>query len=621
MQLLYVYIGGYIKVDQGPYKDEVSNQAYTVLNDIELNFSNKFIFDFDREKSILDVKKNADYINNFFDDEGRIHSISAIIGKNGTGKTSIIELIKWLQPDNLYDIPYKLILVYGSIIEETDQNFTILKQIELECELSEKLKNSKIQDFYSKNFGAFNSLPACHLSNSMDSITQIYYSPILEVQFSNLQAKYEVYGDTNLIDISSSKLIEKDAEYSINGSSQNLNSREVLVRHKMADVERQFNLVSESHEFEKLLGFKKPAVIELIIDASDIRFLQSSEIIENFNNTFPKVDVLSNHHPQNYFCLHLLKHSLYNLFRTLQSNSVLEQPENVIQQITQAMPVIEEKIDLKSWIIAFKENCSQIKSYNKDRLLKRFELVLKFFTLTEIDKKFRYADNTRCRLDLEIDIDKQIVEDYFEIKDLTGFLHLDWKFNLHNNGQLSSGEKSKFNLFSRFHSVKKNASLLNKDLSNLIILLDEGDTLFHPEWQRTYLNDFLNGIKIIFKDSKSIQIIMTTHSPFVSSDLPGYSVIKLDKDPESGFTCVDYNNSVPNFAANIHDLFADSFYMENGFVGEFARNKIIKLFDRISTMTKFDNPEEIKKEIDLIGEPFVKNSLNKHFQVQLKDYE
>lgn len=62
-----------------------------------------------------------------------------------------------------------------------------------------------------------------------------------------------------------------------------------------------------------------------------------------------------------------------------------------------------------------------------------------------------------------------------------------------------------------------------------MILIDEGDTLFHPEWQRTYLNDLLKGLKIIFKNTSSIQIIFTTHSPFVTSDLPWYSIIKLDK--------------------------------------------------------------------------------------------
>lgn len=621
MQLLYIYIGGYIDVNEGPYKGDASDKPYRVLKNIELNFSNKFIFEFNKEKCILDVKDNDSYVSNFFDSEAKIKSISAIIGKNGTGKTSIIELIKSLQPDNIHNIPYKLILVYGDINTETNQDFTILKHHELACKLSEKFEQNNIQDFYGNNYGVIKKLKPFILPHKIENFTQIYYSPIFEVQFSNLQAEHEVYGDTNLFDISTSNLIEKDAENSINGPIHNLNSREVLVRHKMADVERQYNLVLGTTPFEELLGFKKPGVIELIIDTSDFKSIKEDSLIQKFDSIFPKDATLFTMHTQNYFCFQLLKHSLYNFFRSLPSNSILDSPETIIKQIIAVIPIVSNKTTLNNWITDFKENCTTIKFHYKDRLIQRFEFVLKFFSLDEVDKKFRHANNIRCRLNLQTNFDKQILEDYFKIKHLTGFLHLDWKFDLHSNGQLSSGEKSKFNLFSRFHSVIKNAEMQSKTLSNLIILLDEGDTLFHPEWQRTYLNDFINGIKIIFKDSKSIQIILTTHSPFVTSDLPWYSTIKLDKDNNTDMTLVNYNNDNPTFAANIHDLFTDSFYMEKGFVGEFARNKINNLFDRVSTMCSKENSIEIQKEIDLIGEPFIRTSLKKHFQNQLKSHE
>lgn len=276
-----------------------------------------------------------------------------------------------------------------------------------------------------------------------------------------------------------------------------------------------------------------------------------------------------------------------------------------LRLIISLIPKSDKKVKFEEWL---KELSIKLKAQNHSFILNRFnnylDFSIKFYGLNKVDKKFRYGNQVRCRLDLNNKLDQSILSDYFDIKTLTGFLHLDWKFNLHNNGQLSSGEKAKFNLFSRFHSVHKKG----KQLDNLIILIDEGDTLFHPEWQRTYFKDLIQGLKLIFKNSKSIQIIFTTHSPFVTSDLPWYSIIKLDKDEESGLTKVFYNNDKPTFAANIHDLFADSFYMENGFVGEFAKEKIKSLFERIKQPSK-DSILELEKEIKLIGEPFIQMSL------------
>lgn len=610
MQLLYVYIGGYIEVNSGPYAGDVTDEAYRVFKDVQLNFSNKFIFNLD-EFNVLNLEINKDYIPNFFDQDGVIKSVSAIIGKNGTGKTSIIELIKWLQPDNIDKIPYKLILVYGSIEDGTDQRFTIKKNDEINCHLSNKFSDLiKIKEFYRHNSGVTKGLENYESTTEIERLKQIYYSPIFEVQFSNLAAEYEVYGDTNFIDISTNFLLEKDAEDSINGNAQSLTAREVLTRHKLMDVERQYELIKVTPEFENLLRFKKPEYIELIIDSSDYRFIKDWVKIQEFDSAFPKDVTLFFPTAQNHFSFHLLKHAIYNLIR--ESFPTTLDFDFEINELNLSIPEVTQDQSLKEWIEEFRQNLETSKFHFLLKLLERVDFVLLFFDLDEPDKRFRYANNTRCRLNLKGD--DEIIEKYFKTKNLSGFIHFDWKYNFHNNGQLSSGEKAKFNLFSRFHSVLKKADWQSKDLSNVLILIDEGDTLFHPEWQRTYLNDLLKGLNLIFKDTKSIQIILTTHSPFVSSDLPWYNIIRLDKDEKTELTRVDYNNDNPTFAANIHDLFADSFYMDKGFVGEFAKNKINDLYDRISEITKGDNPDLFRKEIDIIGEPFVKYSLHEHLK-------
>jgi hypothetical protein len=620
MQLLYVYIGGYIEVKDGPYAGDVSDEPFRVLKNIELNFSNKFIISYD-DSEILDIKKNETHIPCFFDSDGHIKSVSAIIGKNGTGKTSIIELIKWLQPDNLHNVPYKLILIYGDVDLDTDQVFIILKNDELKLELSEQFSKSiEIKNFYRHNTGIIKGLKPFDYPHELDNLKQVFYSPVFEVKFSNLPAEHEVISTQNLTNISTSNLLENDAGDSINGSTNSLNAREVLVRHKMKDVERQYKLVSDNDDFKDILGFDKPKYIELIIDTSDYRFIKNQDFVIQFDSKFSSTETKFNPQTRNQFLYQMMKFSYYNLIRNIPINYNTESAFFEINNIINSIPRVNGKNDFKKWLEEFKSNCDLNNSNNSyliSNFIKRLDFILSFFILKEVDKRFRYADNIRCRLDLSKKDDLKILNNYFEFKSLTGFLHLDWKFNFHSNGELSSGQKAKFNLLSRFHSVFEK----DKNLENLLILIDEGDTLFHPEWQRTYLNDLLKGLKLIFKNTSSIQIIFTTHSPFVTSDLPWYSIIKLDDNEENGLTKVIYNNDQPTFAANIHDLFADSFFMDKGFVGEFARVKINDLFYRISKISKEIDSNSLKKEIGLIGEPFVRHSLLNHLTSQINSNE
>jgi hypothetical protein len=64
-----------------------------------------------------------------------------------------------------------------------------------------------------------------------------------------------------------------------------------------------------------------------------------------------------------------------------------------------------------------------------------------------------------------------------------------------------------------------------------------------------------------------------THSPFILSDIPGEHVLflKVDEQQRRSLPVIRQTKS---FGANIHELLADGFFMENGFSGEHAKNKI-----------------------------------------------
>ena len=62
------------------------------------------------------------------------------------------------------------------------------------------------------------------------------------------------------------------------------------------------------------------------------------------------------------------------------------------------------------------------------------------------------------------------------------------------------------------------------------IVLDELEICFHPELQRTLVNNllkFLTGLKL--NEMMAINIILSTHSPFILSDMPECNVLMLEE--------------------------------------------------------------------------------------------
>ena len=77
------------------------------------NFSSKFNCDYDEDKNELTIKESDDYIENFF---GNNINVTAIVGKNGSGKSSVLKLIFLLLFCKNYDMEDNPIY-HESIIE------------------------------------------------------------------------------------------------------------------------------------------------------------------------------------------------------------------------------------------------------------------------------------------------------------------------------------------------------------------------------------------------------------------------------------------------------------------------------------------------------------------------
>ena len=177
------------------------------------------------------------------------------------------------------------------------------------------------------------------------------------------------------------------------------------------------------------------------------------------------------------------------------------------------------------------------------------------------------------------------------------------------NFEMSSGERALLNLMSRIYfSSVIYKFYTDKDFrwnQSILLLIDEIDLYLHPEWQRQIINELLKTIKEQFPNS-FFQIIITSHSPIVLSDVPMDNSIFLKKDSNDQVQQIKHNTQT--FGANIYTLYRDAFFLSDGFaMGEFAKNKINQWIQEIE-MGRIGR-EEAEKLVGLIGEPILQKKM------------
>lgn len=175
---------------------------------------------------------------------------------------------------------------------------------------------------------------------------------------------------------------------------------------------------------------------------------------------------------------------------------------------------------------------------------------------------------------------------------------------------MSSGEKQFLYAVSTLIYHIKN--LLSIQQSNRVkyrhinLILDEVELCFHPEYQRLFIDKLISTIKRLHLNTHcSFNITLATHSPFILSDIPNCNVMYLREGKQ-----VNDEIKIEPFGANIHDILKQSFFLENGFIGEFAQTKIDEVINAINKKKiNNSNYKVYKKIIDLIGEPLIKRKL------------
>ena len=158
-----------------------------------------------------------------------------------------------------------------------------------------------------------------------------------------------------------------------------------------------------------------------------------------------------------------------------------------------------------------------------------------------------------------------------------------------------------------FHDVDEFRAFEEKFLNRRIVkntgailLFDEGDLCYHPEWQREFVGDIIGLVKACARED--MQIVFTTNSPFMMSDMLREDIVALTRDKK------DIDEDVLTFGQNIHTLLAHRFFLDStiGSVSESVIGWLISLLadpkisndqEKQSDPKNRDVPEEKKNSI------------------------
>lgn len=568
-------------------------------NGYTLNLGGKYLYDFEQVGDTITLKSKQDnpsFIENFWGED--IELVSAIVGANGTGKSTLLNIFRkrtFCQYifEDLVSNEYK-------IIENTENTIDIVYYT--------PYLNIEDQKFVFSNFKDISKYELMLEDTEYESIElsaqlELHNSENLKrwIKFRQIQDIETLLNDISLplfnkinVKIRCLNPAYHQTPYAFRPFFDRFKTlREEEAKKKFEDLRAR----TPDHK-EKLRSFGNNIKLELEIIERIIDKLRN--ILESSGNEYLKEGYINGGKTidsDEFKDLNNLKDAFYwfleNAFIQISKDSEkiffpIEKIKNLVEVLLKNVPV--DYTDIENWTelnVSLDEAFDVLQAYE--------EFIISFKDNFSFDRKIL----------LSFRPDKNISSGEKGMYDLFSSLY-DYKFKVDNN------------ILEEYNSYSKR----ERHNENYLILLDEADSGFHPSWKRKYVNAILTVFQFLFskpKSPKNLQILFTTHDPLTLSDIPQNNIVYLGKDSDD-ITFISKNN-FQSFGANIHDLLAHSFFLEDGLMGEFANYKIDKTIKWINENQNLKEKEKDfkinyleyevhKKIIDLIDEPVLQTKLN-----------
>lgn len=613
MQLIYVYI------------DE-----YCAFHQVEFNFSSEIHLSFDEEKSVVTVSESQSTFPKEFWGKN-IRSLTAVVGNNGAGKTSLMQYIidLFLEAHGGRSINSRGILifsednvlyVYHSIAWETPPDIVI---------------NSK-KYYHAQLLKQFNLEPLCKTK-------LIYLTNILTRRDSTRNQWYKSSRTTPFYDCSAGSVFMSDTANDANQTSRatSVSSAE-LETYFLYEQYKQIKFVFDRRQHQICTGLKamnypvpvpERLYIELsldnhlrlgVSDKDNINFSMGPPFFDLDKKIFPDLDKLQKG-------IGLEQCDPYDFLRKELSRcaiwcAVRSATKTMSSAATNDFRIFILEKDIKwysmDYITIFQTMWKKMQSINKQRINQSkswfilnscYDCYIEFLRFVEtepIEKHFKIESNLRSLPQPNIQLRSitfsvgtsdtnwfiEFIQKYRYICNPDYFLDFSWG--------LSSGENSLLSLFASLYYIygadysnPKNGDFQiwnqferNGDVqcNSVILLIDEADLTYHPEWQRLFIDLLMAFLPQVYPPQccQDIQVILTTHSPILLSDIPQQCIIYLKHNPETCCTQLDDSQQMGTFGQNIHLLYKNSFFLKHGTIGSFARRKMDKLLGELQKIEK-----------------------------------
>ena len=516
------------------------------------NFSDEFKVDFNFETNELKIDKNPDYIKNFYGES--IYNISPIVGINGIGKTTVLNIISGYSPDKFDQDPdnqYFFLFEIGK--HENKVRFKVSLQNLSVANLSEYGESP----FYRNQDGSFELD-----SGYYDGTQNILYVNLLNRGRGTLRYR------TTLNQMGLARFIH---------SYLWLSDRNIISSVLSCSLEiESYGLKPMPREIKAIEFLIYKSIYNIFYDEVKLikKFL-SEPLLSKCENYLE--ENVSNHEDSGF-------NLLLDIVKELDKNEVKDETRKIIKEY------VESIIDIVNIFREIRDNGSLIDNKYSSILLKYINNNRSLFEKLN-DKLLRYTKS------------KELVNDrYISLKKYNN----DYVLNETPDYHMSTGEGNLIEIFSRVYSY---LLMYEKNAEDIILIVDELETGMHLEWSRKLINILIKNLSEILETEgmeNKIQLIFTTHSPYMLSDIKPENVIMIEKNQETGYS--EGKVLQNTFAKNIQEIMKEN--LIDNIYGDFALAKINSMIERLNGEEEQEgNEEELLKEIHLISEPILRNKL------------